>query len=218
MFRAKEQLLLDISHELRSPVTRMKLQLEFLPPGETKESLREDIRDLEQMVTQILDTARLRKSAAELDLRAMDLDGLVTTAAAMFENRAPGVRIADLPAVAVAVDGQKVSTVLKNILENACKYASDSQRPVEIALTRQDRQAVVTVRDYGIGIPEEAQPYLFEPFFRVDGSRSRETGGYGLGMSLCKTIMEAHGGGIHVKSAPGEGTTVTLVFPLDKPQ
>ena len=74
-------------------------------------------------------------------------------------------------------------------------------------------QAVVRVRDTGCGIPAEDLPHVFEPFYRVDTSRSKRTGGYGLGLSICKTIMEAHGGGITVESEPGQGATVSLLLP-----
>lgn len=218
MLRGKEQLLLDISHELRSPVTRMKLELEFLPDSPIRESLREDICEVERMVTQILDAARLQKSAAELNLRPVDLAQLIPVATDPLAQRAPGIRIGSLPPLTAVVDPEKVLTVLSNVLENALKYASESTRPVEISLGPDDGSAIIKVRDFGIGIPKEAQPYLFEPFFRVDGSRSRETGGYGLGLSLCKTIMTAHGGRIDIDSEPEKGTTVTLVFPLPSQQ
>ena len=214
MLRAKEQLLLDISHELRSPVTRMKLQLEFLPDNPAREGLREDIVEVERMVTQILDAARLRKSAAELNLRTADLARLIASTVEPYARRAPGIRVGSLPPLSARVDSEKVVTVLKNILDNAFKYASESTVPVEISLEHYGPNVTITVRDFGIGIPKEAHPYLFEPFFRVDSSRSRETGGYGLGLSLCKTIMTAHNGQIDIQSTPGEGTTVTLVFPI----
>lgn len=214
MLRAKEQLLLDISHELRSPVTRMKLQLEFFPENAARESLREDIDEVERMVTRILETARLRNAAAELNLETVDLQERIAAAVEPFRGRKPGVRIVESAPLTVTADPEKVFTVLRNLLENAFKYTAQSETPVEISLIRDGDDALLTVRDFGIGIPQEAQPYLFEPFFRVDGSRSRETGGYGLGLSLCKTIMEAHGGRIRIESRPGEGTCVSLFFPF----
>jgi signal transduction histidine kinase len=76
--------------------------------------------------------------------------------------------------------------------------------------------AVIRITDFGIGIPEEELAHIFEPFYRVDKSRAKDTGGFGLGLSLCKTIMEAHDGKIEVQSKPEEGTTVSLFFPLTK--
>jgi len=92
------------------------------------------------------------------------------------------------------------------------KYSKESSTPVMINLSHQAPYVIVTVIDNGISIPKEALPHIFEPFYRVDKSRSRETGGYGLGLSLCKTIMTAHQGKIAVESSPEEGTKVSLFF------
>jgi signal transduction histidine kinase len=86
--------------------------------------------------------------------------------------------------------------------------------PVRILWKEDSQYAIVQIHDRGIGIPETELPYIFEPFYRVDKSRSRHTGGYGLGLSLCKTIMESHQGRIEVQSAPETGTIVSLFFPL----
>jgi signal transduction histidine kinase len=91
-----------------------------------------------------------------------------------------------------------------------------SSDPVKVSLIRQAPYAIVRIEDYGVGIPQEVLPYIFEPFYRVDKSRSKRTGGYGLGLSLCKTIMEAHGGKIEVASTPNQGTTVSLSFPVSQ--
>jgi signal transduction histidine kinase len=82
-----------------------------------------------------------------------------------------------------------------------------------ISVKKQTDSTVVRILDHGIGIPPDELPFIFEPFYRVDKSRSKRTGGYGLGLSLCKTIMEAHGGRIEVDSKPGAGTCVSLFFP-----
>jgi signal transduction histidine kinase len=82
-----------------------------------------------------------------------------------------------------------------------------------ISVIEQANFTVVRILDHGMGIPPDELPFIFEPFYRVDKSRSKGTGGYGLGLSLCKTIMEAHGGRIEVDSKPGEGTCVSLFFP-----
>jgi signal transduction histidine kinase len=212
MLKAKEQLLLDISHELRSPVTRLKLGLEFLPAGPTRESLREDIGEVERLISQILESARTRNAAMALDLQPLDLADLVRSVVDDFQGRSPGIEPGPLPGAMVTVDAEKMRIVLKNVLENAIKYSADSARRVAISLSRDGSKTIVTIRDHGEGIPEESQPYLFEPFFRVDSSRSRETGGYGLGLSLCQTIMTAHGGTIGIESRFGKGTIVTLTL------
>jgi len=101
----------------------------------------------------------------------------------------------------------------KNIITNAVKYSGSSEAPVEVSLFRQAPHVVIEIRDHGAGIPDEDMPYIFEPFYRVEKSRSQTIKGYGLGLNLCKTIMEAHNGRIEIESSLGEGTTVTLYFP-----
>ena len=214
MLYAKERLMLDVSHELRSPLTRLKMALEFLPEGTAKESLKEDVVVMETMITEILETARLRNGYATLNLKATDLVPLVQAVVAGFAGASPGVAAKEMPATMQAVvDAELCRTVLKNIITNAVKYSGSSEAPVEVSLFRQAPHVVIEIRDHGAGIPDEDMPYIFEPFYRVEKSRSQTIKGYGLGLNLCKTIMEAHNGRIEIESSLGEGTTVTLYFP-----
>jgi len=100
-----------------------------------------------------------------------------------------------------------------NLLENVVKYSLPDSRPIEVSAAIEASSVVVQVADDGPGVPEEDLSSLFEPFFRVDRSRSRKTGGYGLGLSICKRIMEAHGGTIAAANNPGRGASFTLTFP-----
>ncbi|MEN8244433.1 MAG: HAMP domain-containing sensor histidine kinase [Thermodesulfobacteriota bacterium] len=214
MLHARERLMLDVSHELRSPLTRLKVALEFLPESAAKESLKEDVVIMETMIAEILETARLRNGYATLNLKATDLVPLVQGVVAGFAGASPGVAAEDMPATMQAVvDAELCRTVLKNIITNAVKYSGSSEAPVAVSLSRQATHAVIEIRDHGAGIPEEDMPYIFEPFYRVEKSRSQTIKGYGLGLNLCKTIMEAHNGRIEIESSLGEGTTVTLSFP-----
>ena len=132
----------------------------------------------------------------------------------MFEHQSPGIEPMDMPArVDLSVDPELIRTVLKNLLTNALKYSDEQGPAVTIAVTKIDETVMVVIRDWGVGIPEEELPYIFEPFYRVDKSRSKRSGGYGLGLSLCKTIIDAHGGEIDIESSTGKGTIVSLVFP-----
>ena len=217
MLHAKERLMLDVSHELRSPLTRLKLALEFLPEGATKESLKEDVAVMESMITEILETARLRDGYAKLNLKEIDLVTLVGSIIAGFAGSSPGVEAKDMPdSMRFVVDPELCRTVLKNIITNAIKYSGSDKGPVSVSLLRKTGFVIVEVRDHGAGIPEEDLPYIFEPFYRVEKSRSQIIKGYGLGLNLCKTIMEAHKGKIEIKSSLEKGTIVTLYFPEGK--
>lgn len=213
MIQARDQLLLDVSHELRSPLTRMKVAVEFLPDGESKEELVTDIGEMELMVAELLELERLRDGRG-LNPTFQDLVLILREMTVRFNKRRPGVRFsAPSQSIQLNIDEDKVRTVLRNLLENAFKYSLRDSRPVEISCAQNEDSVIVRVSDDGPGIPAEDAPSLFEPFFRVDRSRSKKTGGYGLGLSICKRILEAHGGDISFENNPGRGASFFLAFP-----
>ncbi len=213
MLHTKQQLMLDVSHELRSPLTRMKVALEFLPDGQARRSLNTDVLEMEKMINAILETARRHHLHGKLKLQQIHLADFLEKIFTEYRHQAPGVQRDELPAgLKIKVDPEQIQTVFKNIITNALKFSDPTGDPVRISVKRQPGCTVVQVSDSGIGIPGEELPFIFEPFYRVDKSRSKGAGGYGLGLSLCKTIMEAHGGKIEVASEPGKGTTVSLFF------
>jgi signal transduction histidine kinase len=215
MLRTKEQLLLDVSHELRTPLTRMKVALEFFEDSQAKQSLQVDIEEMEKMVNQILATARRQHKYENLKKQPTNLADLLKQTVAAFEDQPPGFEMVDLPSeIEAEVDPEQIKTVFENVLGNAVKYSQPDSEPIQVSYRRRKPYAVIRITDCGIGIPQEELSHIFEPFYRVDKSRTKETGGYGLGLSLCKTIMEAHDGKIVVQSEPEEGTTVALFFPL----
>lgn len=218
MLRAREQLLLDVSHELRSPITRMKVALEFIPDAAATQGLRADIHDMEAMISEIVETQRLGSRYGRLNLELTDLAALAREVAAERAHSSPCVLVdSSQSGMQAMVDRLRMRTVLKNVVDNALKYSAAESEPVRIVISRKHPHIVVQVRDAGQGIPAEDIPHVFEPFYRVDKSRSRHTGGYGLGLSICRTIMEAHGGRIGIESEQGCGTTVTLLLPEARP-
>ena len=215
---AQKRLLIDVGHELRTPITRLKLALELLPDRERAEAMREDVDDMEVMVVSILESARLRHEVRSVRTTPMDLGELVGAVAARYVEGMPGVEVVlpGEPVVAV-VDGEKLAMVVRNLLDNACKYSRPGDAPVAVTLAGEREWIVLTVADCGPGISAEALPHIFEPFYRVDASRTRDTGGFGLGLSLCQAIVQAHGGRIAASSTPGAGLTVTVAIPRQPP-
>jgi len=211
MISARERLLLDVSHEMRSPLTRMKVELEFLQDAQRKESLLEDLNEMDKMISEILEAERLASPNGGLELQDVNLAQLIRDVAVGFQNMKPGIQTAYLPESCPAVlDAARIKIVIKNLLENSLKYSAQSSKAVHVSLTRTSAHIFVIIKDFGEGIPAEHLPHIFDPFYRVDKSRSRETGGYGLGMSICKTIVEAHNGTIEIESVVDGGTTVTI--------
>jgi signal transduction histidine kinase len=213
MIQSRDRLLVDVSHELRSPLTRMKVALE-LPSDEVQRGrLSGDVAEMERMVSELLELERLR-TGQDLSLTPQDLVRILREVASRYEDRAPGVRFtATDEQILIPIDADKIRMVLRNLVENAVKYSLPESRPVEIRAEGMADAVVVRVIDDGVGIPVADAERVFEPFFRVDPSRSKRTGGYGLGLSICKRVMEAHGGTIAVERRAPRGTVFVLTFP-----
>lgn len=214
LVEGQRELLLGVSHELRTPLTRLKLRLEMLDTTADTAAICTNIRQMEAMITSLLDTAKMHREADGIRRRTTDLTRLITELAEAYREQAPGI-IIDVPSYALTldIDPDKITMALNMLLDNAMKYSKPDSPAVEITLRRQDQGITIVVRDYGIGIPEKSINHLFEPFYRVDESRTRETGGYGLGLHLCRSIVDAHGADIHVESTPDQGTVFRIVFP-----
>jgi signal transduction histidine kinase len=213
MIGARDQLLVDVSHELRSPLTRMKVALELLPPGEQRTGMAADVAEMERMIAELLELERLRDGRG-VDPVRQDLMPIVREAAESIQNRPPGIQVVSMSQeIPVAIDAEKIRMVLRNLLENAVKYSLPDSRAVEVSAAHNGERVVIRVTDDGPGIPERDIANLFEPFFRVDRSRSKKTGGYGLGLSISKRIVEAHGGTIAVENNLKRGASFVLTLP-----
>ncbi|HEX3555457.1 MAG TPA: HAMP domain-containing sensor histidine kinase [Thermoanaerobaculia bacterium] len=213
MVRARDQLLLDVSHELRSPLTRVKVALALLPEGDKRRRIDADVAEMEAMIAELLELERLREGRG-LRRESQDLVALARELVERYQDRSPGVRfVAEEPEIWMDADGEKVRAVLRNLLENAFKYSLPDSRPVEVIVTADAEAVILCVTDDGPGLPADDIPNLFEPFFRVDRSRSKKSGGYGLGLSICKRIVEAHGGRIEAANRAGRGAEFTITLP-----
>ena len=216
LIKAKEQLLLDISHELRTPVTRMKVALAMMADSPEKKSITEDVLEMEEKITELLETARALNISVSLNYAETDLAALIRSIVRPFEIGRPAVHITGLPeTISLQLDAKRVSRALKNILDNAQKYSPADAGAIEISVEIEVSDILIVVRDDGIGIAEEDLDFIFEPFYRADKARTPQSDGYGLGLSLAKSIIEAHGGNIAVTSAPDQGTTVRIRLPRD---
>jgi signal transduction histidine kinase len=214
LIKSKEQLLLDVSHELRTPLTRMKVALAMMVESTDRASIEEDLAEMEKKITELLETARSLNIKASLKLTQVDVVDLIRSIARPFTTGRPAIDIDSLPVVApIRLDADRISLALKNILENSQKYSPDDALPIRISVALEKSQLVISIQDHGIGISQEDIGFIFEPFYRADKARSPQRGGYGLGLSLAKNIVEAHGGEISVHSELGKGTLVHIRLP-----
>ncbi len=212
--KARDQLLLDVSHEIRSPLTRMRVALEMMPDSAPRRSVIEDIEETEAMIRELLETQRLDSPHGGLERSHVDVGALLRECVASLTEAGPGVELKGADrSVFADVDRERMRMLVNNVLSNAIKYSDPKGQPVRVVLDAAEGAILISFHDHGIGIAEDDLAYVFEPFYRADRSRSRETGGYGIGLSLAKRIVEAHGGSIELSSRLGEGTSVLVSVP-----
>jgi signal transduction histidine kinase len=213
MIRARDQLLLDVSHDLRSPLTRLKVALELTGDRDMNTRMAADLAEMEIMIGELLELERLRDGSGVRTSR-QNVVAILDEVAQNFHDRPPGVRVCPTtPEIIVDIDPDRMRMVIRNLLENAVKYSLPDSRPVEVSATQDGLAVAIRVTDDGPGVPERDMQHLFEPFFRVDRSRSKKTGGYGLGLSISKRIVEAHGGEIAVQNNAKRGTSFVVTLP-----
>lgn len=213
MLDAKRQLLLAISHELRSPLTRAKVAAELLDDTQQRSSLNRDLNEMEKLIEELLETERLTASHNALNKKRVSLNQLAQAVVnETFSGQAIKLIVPGHDMVA-EIDDVRVRLLLKNLLDNALRHSPAGAAVPELHLEQSDRSAVFTVKDHGTGIEQHHLPHLSEPFYRADAARLRATGGYGLGLYLCRVIAEAHGGTLQIDSEPGQGTRVRVSLP-----
>jgi signal transduction histidine kinase len=214
MLEQRRQMLLDVSHELRTPLTRLKLGLEAFPEGEDRAGLAEDVEELEKLVNELLEGARLAHGRSQLQVEPVDLAALARETALPFVEKAPGLKLELPESLVLNGDKMRLQRLLQNLLANAFSHGLPARGPVALRLVRSGKEACLTVVDQGPGVPTEHLQRLFTPFFRSDNSRARLTGGVGLGLPLCLGVARAHGGDLNAAFAPGSGLAFTLTLPL----
>jgi signal transduction histidine kinase len=214
MLDAKRSLLLAISHELRSPLTRARLNTELLPETEelqaSREALLRDLALMRDLVTDLLESERLSARHAALHCEVVDLNALAqdvvdSLGQPVWQDVAP-----DLPTL--QLDPARMRLLLRNLLDNALRHSTDAAQVPLLRVCASGQGGVeLSVRDYGAGVPPEQLPQLAQAFYRPDAARTRDDGGVGLGLYLCKLVALAHGGSFTIANAnPGLVVTVTL--------
>lgn len=214
----------DASHELRTPLSVIRMHQELAlskvrTADEYQELLSVCQRQANRMTTlvdSLLELARLDNPEAKLACHSVDLNALTARSIEDIQPLANQKLIAihaDLVEATVSADQNRLSQVLLNLLKNAVTHSPQSGR-IDVAVESDSVQARISVSDSGDGIPREHLDRIFERFFRIDESRSRDSGGSGLGLAISKAIVEAHGGDLCVVSDPGVRTTFTVSLPL----
>ncbi len=216
----------DASHELRTPITVMRTRVELAlrhprTPGEnqdTLEQLHSELIQASNLLDNLMLLARADSGAEQLRIAPANIEDalheVLAQAAPLAGEKGVALHSA-LPghAVWIAADRSMLQRLFLILIDNAVKYTPASGR-VSVELTTMNGSATVSVKDTGIGIPEDELPRIFDRFYRVDKARTRQAGGAGLGLSIGRWIAEAHGGSIRVESRSGEGAKFEVVLPV----
>ncbi len=224
--KRQEEFVADVSHELRTPLSTVKSYVETLLDGAAEEPeartrfLKVLAKETERMVSMVkdllvlsqMDSNRMDWQKDEVELKSLALEA-IGQARQKLSKQLPPIHVdIDQSCSKVFVDRDKIMRVFINILNNALKY-TPATGEIKLSASRQERYIKVIIEDNGSGINEEELPRIFERFYRVEKTRSRDFGGTGLGLSIARKIVEAHGGIIWIDSSPGVGTKVIFTLP-----
>ncbi|MBK3331825.1 GHKL domain-containing protein [Persephonella atlantica] len=221
--QAKKDFVSNVSHELKTPITVLKGVIETLENEEEPEIIKtflkkakNRIQQMDSLINDLLILAKLESKEEKIQKKEVKLRGLINS---IFEDLKDVAEEKDVKLInkvptdsTVFVDEKKFVILMKNLIENAIKY-NKKEGSVTVESTLKNSKSYISVIDTGIGIPKESLPLIFERFYRVDKSRSRNVGGTGLGLSIVKHIAEAHNGKVQVESKLGEGSKFTVILP-----
>ena len=222
----RQEFVSNVSHELKTPITSVKVLADSLlaqedAPVELYREFMEDIAaeiDREnRIITDLLSLVKMDKTVSDMNITEVNMNDLTELVLkrlrAIARKRDIEVTFESNRQVIATVDEVKLSSVITNLVENAIKYNKEHGW-VKVVLDADHQFFTLTVSDSGIGIPEDAQEHIYERFYRVDKSHSREIGGTGLGLAITRSAILMHRGSIQVSSVPGEGTTFVVRIPL----
>ncbi len=226
MLQAKRELLLAISHELRSPLTRARLNTELLNDSAERRALLRDLAEMRDLLDNLLENERLAQGHAALQAEAVDLPRLVRDAVAASGSGNPGsaidrtvdLRIDDIGGPLLA-DPTRLRLLLRNLIDNAWRHAANAPaaaRPLVFLQRLDDGRIALGVRDHGAGVSAAQLQRLGQPFYRTDSARTRASGGVGLGLALARSVAEAHGGELRIENA-APGLRVTALWLPQQP-
>lgn len=208
----RTHMLAAITHDLQTPLTRLRLRLEKVSDTELREKLIGDLSDMQMMVKEGLDLARSMDNNEPL--KPLDLDSLLESVCIDASDAGQDVSVTGKTNSTVMAKPQALRRCLNNLIDNAVKYGHYAKLSVETSALAGQKMVHVLIRDGGDGIPQDQQKKVFEPFYRLETSRSRDTGGTGLGLTIAQNIAQQHGGSLQLTNLPEGGLEVRLSLPV----
>ena len=225
MEKLRKRLTSDISHELRTPLTSIQTHLEAMidgiwePTEERLISVNEEVIRISHLVDELKNLAKYDSDKNKLNISEVDLEQLIKNIIYNNESFAleKNIKIEyNLEKIKAHIDKEKISQVIVNLISNAIRYTNCNCEwlgKIIIRLYKEENLIKISVKDNGIGIPKKSLDYIFERFYRVDKSRCRNTGGTGVGLTICKSIIDLHNGNIEVKSEVNKGSEFIVSIP-----
>lgn len=213
MLNAKQQLLLAISHELRSPLTRAKVALELLDDSKVKKNINYDLDEMELLIAELLEAERLNSRHRTLKLEPVELNALLTELIDKYFNSDKIILKSNSDQYTILADEARLKLLFRNLIKNAIEHADQSMPVVEVILDSGENDVEILIKDNGPGIAKEHLAAITEPFYRIDQARTHKSGGYGLGLYLSKSIVDAHQGMLKISSEVSAGTQVFISLP-----
>ena len=225
MEKLRKRLTSDISHELRTPLTSIQTHLEAMidgiwePTEERLISVNEEVIRISHLVDELKNLAKYDSDKNKLNISVVDLEQLINNIIYNNESFAleKNIKIEyNLEKIKAHIDKEKISQVIVNLISNAIRYTNcncERLGKIIIRLYKEENLIKISVKDNGIGIPKKSLDYIFERFYRVDKSRCRNTGGTGVGLTICKSIIDLHNGNIEVKSEVNKGSEFIVSIP-----
>jgi signal transduction histidine kinase len=204
----RTELLAAIAHDLQTPVTRLRLRLEKVTDENLREKLVADLGAMQGMIREGLDIAMSLDAGGMM--QRVDLDSLLSSVCTDAVDAGQDVTLTGHTHVSIPAIPIALQRCVANLIDNAVKYGGYAR----VTASREGSKAVIRVRDGGPGIPEAQMERVFDPYFRIETSRSRETGGTGLGLTIARNIARKHGGTLALRNAMGGGLECTLTLPL----
>lgn len=217
LIATKERLLRDVSHELRSPLTRINVASDLLEDSSLRKQIKSDVKKMDQMLFDLLESYRIRDGATKLKPAEVNLREFFESIVSDYQSTPNSISLSLGSRVELGIfDPFQMERVIRNLIENALKYSSSLGEIIKVEVEEVNNSLILKVRDQGQGISPEDLASIFDPFFRSDKARSPENGGFGLGLSICKAIVEAHGGTITASSQLGKGSEFVVSVPKQK--
>jgi len=214
MMQARRDLLLAISHELKSPLARSRVSLALIEDSEYYQPLLDDHREMQALIDGIIEAERTQGNFALLQRQPTDINELVRRVLARFDVGDSITCYFEPELIEANVDPMQIERLLRNLLENALRYNDAKQGPVQLICGLGENELCLQVIDHGPGIEAQHLDRLTEAFYRADPSRVRKSGGLGLGLYLCQVVVEAHHGSMSISSKPGQGARVSCRISL----